>query len=344
LESVWIAASWHNDGETGAARRPPTKGLPVDRITARQLFDNVNERMALRWVAGMRGETRALEAGETQARRPSLIGYLNIIYPNKIQIIGTEELNYLDGLDSRQRWETVQKIVAYKPAALLVTKDQGVPNDLRDAAEESDTPLWVSAKRGHELFTWLQYYLARNLARRVNMHGVFLEVYSIGVLITGEPGSGKSELALELLTRGHRLVADDATEFTLIAPDVIDGTCPDLLRDLLEVRGVGVLNVREMFGHTAVKPSKYLRLMVHLKPLRDGEQTDGLTRLTGDVGHRELLDVQVPSITLPVAPGRNLSVLVEAAVRSHMLKSKGIDPAQTFIDRQAHQLQRLPPW
>jgi HPr kinase/phosphorylase len=176
------------------------------------------------------------------------------------------------------------------------------------------------------------------------MHGVFLEVYSIGVLITGEPGSGKSELALELLTRGHRLVADDATEFTLIAPDVIDGTCPDLLRDLLEVRGVGVLNVREMFGHTAVKPSKYLRLMVHLKPLRDGEQTDGLTRLTGDVGHRELLDVQVPSITLPVAPGRNLSVLVEAAVRSHMLKSKGIDPAQTFIDRQAHQLQRLPPW
>ena len=316
----------------------------MDRLTARQLFDSVNERMALRWVAGMRGETRVLEAGETQARRPSLVGYLNVIYPNKVQLVGSEELTYLDALDSRQRWETVQKIVAAKPTAVIVTRDQGVPADLREAAEESDTPLWSSAKRGHELLTWMQYYLARSLARRITLHGVFLEVYSIGVLITGEAGSGKSELALELLTRGHRLVADDATEFTLIAPDVIDGACPELLRDLLEVRGLGVLNVREMFGHTAVKPSKYLRLIVHLKPLHDGEDVDALTRLTGDVGQRELLGVEVPTITLPVAPGRNLAVLVEAAVRSHMLKSKGIDPAQTFIDRQAHQLQRLPPW
>ncbi|NII11518.1 HPr(Ser) kinase/phosphatase [Oleiagrimonas sp. C23AA] len=316
----------------------------MDRLTSRQLFDNVQERMALRWVAGMRGETRVLEPGVTQSRRPSLVGYLNVIYPNKLQIIGTEELRYLDALDSRQRWETVQKIMSHQPTALVITKDQTVPADLREAAEETDTPLWVSAKRGHELLTWLQYYLARSLARRVTLHGVFLEVYSIGVLITGESGSGKSELALELVSRGHRLVADDATEFTLIAPDVIDGTCPDLLRDLLEVRGLGVLNVREMFGHTAVKPSKYLRLIVHLKPLRDGEQTDAMTRLTGDTGHRDVLDVPIPLITIPVAPGRNLAVLAEAAVRSHMLKSTGIDPAQTFIDRQAHQLQRLPPW
>jgi len=178
----------------------------------------------------------------------------------------------------------------------------------------------------------------------VTLHGVFLEVFSIGVLITGEPGSGKSELALELVSRGHRLVADDATEFTLIAPDVIDGACPDLLQDLLEVRGLGVLNIREMFGHTAVKPSKYLRLVIHLKPMLVGEETDAMTRLTGDVSRRNVLDVDVPKITIPVAPGRNLAVLVEAAVRSHVLKSKGIDPAQTFIDRQAHQMRRLPPW
>jgi len=169
-------------------------------------------------------------------------------------------------------------------------------------------------------------------------------VFSIGVLITGDPGSGKSELALELISRGHRLVADDATEFTLIAPDVIDGACPELLQDLLEVRGLGVLNIREMFGHTAVKPSKYLRLVVHLKPLTSGEDIDAMTRLTGDVSRRNVLDVDVPKITIPVAPGRNLAVLVEAAVRNHVLKSKGIDPAQTFIDRQAHQMRRLPPW
>jgi HPr kinase/phosphorylase len=326
--------------------RPPrgAKGFGLDRLTARQLYDGVHERMALRWVAGMRGESRVLERGVTASRRPSLIGYLNVIYPNKIQIIGTEELNFLDSLDSRQRWEAINKIAAYQPVAMIVTKDQAIPADLREVAEETNTPLWISSKRGHELLTWMQYHLARMLAPKVTLHGVFLEVFSIGVLITGESGSGKSELALELISRGHRLVADDATEFTLIAPDVIDGTCPELLQDLLEVRGLGVLNVREMFGHTAVKPSKYLRLVVHLKPMREGEDTDGLTRLTGDVGHREIFEVQVPMITIPVAPGRNLAVLVEAAVRNHMLKSKGIDPAQTFIDRQAHQMRRLPPW
>ena len=171
-----------------------------------------------------------------------------------------------------------------------------------------------------------------------------MEVNSIGVLITGESGTGKSELALELITRGHRLVADDAPEFTLIAPDVIDGTCPEMLRDLLEVRGLGVLNVREMFGHTAVKPSKYLRLIVHLQPMTQNGADDAMKRLYGDVGYREVLDVPIPQIVIPVASGRNIAVLAEAAVRSHMLKSKGLDPAQTFVDRQAHQLRRLPPW
>jgi HPr kinase/phosphorylase len=292
----------------------------------------------------MRGESRALEPGATQTRRPSLIGYLNVIYPNKVQIVGSEELKFLDGMDSRQRWEVIHKIAASQPVALIVTRDQPIPSDLREVAEETGTPLWISSKRGHELLTWLQYHLARMLAPRLTLHGVLLEVFSIGVLITGEAGSGKSELALELISRGHRLVADDAPEFTLIAPDVIDGSCPELLQDLLEVRGLGVLNVREMFGHTAVKPSKYLRLVIHLRPMREGEEIDALTRLTGDTGHREIFEVPVPMITLPVAPGRNLSVLVEAAVRSHMLKSKGIDPAQTFIDRQAHQMRRLPPW
>lgn len=316
----------------------------MDRLTSRQLYDAVGERMQLRWVAGLRGEGRAIEPGDKTSRRPSQIGYLNIIYPNKVQIIGTEELAYLDSLDSRQRWETIEKIMAYRSIALLVTKDQAIPGDLRNAAEESNTPLWASPKRGHELLTYLQYHLARGLARQITLHGVLMEVNSIGVLITGESGTGKSELALELITRGHRLVADDAPEFTLIAPDVIDGTCPEMLRDLLEVRGLGVLNVREMFGHTAVKPSKYLRLIVHLQPMNQSGTDDAMKRLYGDVGYRDVLDVAIPQIVIPVASGRNIAVLAEAAVRSHMLKSKGLDPAQTFVDRQAHQLRRLPPW
>lgn len=317
----------------------------MERITARQLFEKVNERLALRWVAGVRGEGRMLEPSAGRERRPSLVGYLNLIYPNRVQVVGSEELAYLDGLEARQRWETLQRIFAQRPVAVIVTKDQAVPADLREAAEDSGTPLWISAQRGHEIYTWLQYHLTRVLARSQTLHGVLMEIYSIGVLVTGEPGTGKSELALDLITRGHRLVADDAPEFSLIAPDVIDGACPELLRDLLEVRGLGVLNVREMYGHTAVKDSKYLRLVLHLLP--SGEHSgdrDGMQRLTGVLGEREILGVKMPQITIPVAPGRNLAVLAEAAVRNHMLKSKGIDPAQTFIDRQAHQLQKLPPW
>ncbi|HET8942830.1 MAG TPA: HPr(Ser) kinase/phosphatase [Rudaea sp.] len=317
----------------------------MERMTARELFDKVAERMALRWVAGQQGENRAIVPAEKQARRPSLVGYLNTIYPNKVQIIGSEELGWLDGLDSRQRWEMIQKVVGFQPTALILTKDQSVPSDLRDAADETGTPIWLSGLRGHELLTYLQYQLARVLARKVTLHGVLMEVYSIGVLITGESGSGKSELALELITRGHRLVADDAPELAQIAPDVIDGSCPEMLQDLLEVRGLGILNVREMFGHTAVKPSKYLRLIVHLQttPRADNAE-DGLERIYGDNSYREVLDTKIPQTTIPVAPGRNLAVLIEVAVRNHVLKSKGIDPAQTFLDRQAHQMQRQAPW
>jgi HPr kinase/phosphorylase len=319
----------------------------MDRLTARELFDSVAERLGLRWIAGLNGGSRAIEPAEKQSRRPSLVGYLNVIYPNKLQIIGTEELNFLDGLDSRQRWDVIQKIMAYKPTALVVTKDQKIPSDMREAADETATPLWSSPNRGHELYTYLHYHLARLLANKVTLHGVLMEVYSIGVLITGESGSGKSELALELLTRGHRLVADDAPEFTQIAPDVVDGNCPEMLQDFLEVRGLGILNIREMFGHTAVKQSKYLRLIVHLTPLLlddANHHSDGLKRLYGDVSYRDVLGVQIPQMMIPVAPGRNLAVLVEAAVRSHMLRTKGIDPAQTFIDRQAHQMKRQAPW
>jgi HPr kinase/phosphorylase len=254
-------------------------------------------------------------------------------------------LRYLDGLDPRQRWETIAKIIDYRPLALVITRNQTVPADLNEACEESGIPLWHASRRGHEVLTYLQYHLTRALARRTTLHGVFMEIYSIGLLITGESGSGKSELALELITRGHRLIADDAPEFTQIAPDVLDGTCPELLQDCLEVRGLGVLNVREMFGDTSIKRNKYLRLIVHLAPWTSQDNgQDGLERLYGDASNRKVLDVPIPQLTIPVAPGRNLAVLVEAAARSYILKSKGIDPAKVFIDRQAHQLRRQQPW
>ena len=309
-----------------------------ERITPAELFEQMQERLGLRWSAGEQND-RVLVAGDTNARRPSLAGYLNLIYPNKVQILGSEELDWLDGLDARARWEVIEKMMQARPLALVISKDQRAPEDLRIAAEESATPLWISPRRGHELLNHLQYHLARQLAPRTTLHGVFCEIYSIGVLITGESGSGKSELALELVTRGHRLVADDAPEFTQIAPDVLDGSCPPLLQDLLEVRGLGVLNVRDMFGDTAVKRNKYLRLIVHLTRPRLEPQPAGIERIIGDLGTRRVLDLDVPMITLPVMPGRNLAVLTEAAARLHILRAKGMDPAAAFMARHSHFLE-----
>ena len=231
-------------------------------------------------------------------------------------------------------------MVSGKPPRRSKATDDPVTIDL--TAEETATPLWVSPKRGYELLNLLQYHLARSLAPRITLHGVFMEIYSIGVLVTGDSGAGKSELALELISRGHRLVADDAPEFTQIAPDVLDGTCPELLQDLLEVRGLGVLNIREMFGDTAVKRNKYLRLVVHLE--QTPQQSDeAMARITGESGSRKVLDLDVPVVELPVAAGRNLAVLTEAAVRLHLLRSKGMDPAAAFLARHSAFLQQGEP-
>jgi HPr kinase/phosphorylase len=160
-----------------------------------------------------------------------------------------------------------------------------------------------------------------------------MEVMAIGVLITGSSGIGKSELALELISRGHRLIADDAPQFSKIAPDIINGTCPKSLQDFLEVRGLGILNVRELFGDSAIKKNKYLKLIVQLQPM-DMKNHSLIDRLEGSYNTRNLLDMNIPEITLPVAPGRNLAVMMECAARNHILRDDGYNATEIFAKRQ----------
>jgi HPr kinase/phosphorylase len=308
-------------------------------LTASTLYDELQERLGLQWVVGSgKGQNRSVSDHDLTAR-PSLAGYLNLIHPNKVQVLGDAELSYLDRLPEQQRTETLDAVLQDDLLSVVLGDGLKAPDDLVERSGRCDVPLLVSELSSWELVNLLQYYISKRLARRTSLHGVFMEVFTIGVLLTGDSGCGKSELALELLNRGHRLIADDAPEFTQISPEIIDGTCPEALQDCLEVRGLGVLNVRRMFGDAAIKLNKFLRLIINLEVPRQGrvEMSD---RLHGDTSEVPVLDLKIPSITLPVLAGRNLAVIVEAAVRDFMLKMKGYDAAHAFVERHSRILNR----
>lgn len=301
-------------------------------VTADGLFDLYHERLQLRWLAGKRGSQRSLlpEPGDAQT---SLIGHLNFIHPHRIQVLGASEFEYLHSLGKNSYEDALANLFSGQSAMVVLTEEQPPPRRMLALADKSDIPLLTSTLGTERLIDHLNYYLTNVLADKIVVHGVFMDVMGTGVLLTGESAVGKSELALELITRGHRLVADDAPEFVRVAPDTLQGHCPDVLRDFLEVRGLGILNIRAMFGDSAVKHKKFLRLIVHLTGA-DNAAFKSIDRLTGSRHSRRILDVDVPEIDLPVAPGRNLAVLVEAAARNHILYHNGYDAAEEFIQRQ----------
>lgn len=306
-------------------------------VTPRSLFDAFRDQLRLEWVGGEAGGDKPIAAVGSAYTGMALVGHLNFVRRPKVQVLGVRELDYLDALGDLARKEALTSIFSEESPFVLVANDQEVPGDLVDEANSSRIPLFASLLDSHELISHLHYYLANLLADRITLHGVFMEVLGSGVLLTGEAGLGKSELALELISRGHRLIADDAPEFARIAPDIINGSCPEPLRDFLEVRGLGILNVRAMFGSNAVKSNRYLRLVIDLKSATR-ENTHGLDRLYGTSQPRDILGVDIPTVTLFVAPGRNLAVMVETAVRHHLLVLKGYDAADDFVRRQQHWL------
>ena len=308
-------------------------------VTAQNLYDALKDRLKLHWVSGGDNEELAITV-EDLTLRPATVGFLNLVHANKIQVLGVEEIHYLDSLGAKELAATIKRMFDHPPIAIIVGDGLDIPVSIRERGRSSETALIRSAMRSHELVPYLQYHISRRLARKTTLHGVYLELCTMGVLITGGAGSGKSELALELLTRGHRLVADDAPEFTKISPELIDGTCPAVLQDCLEVRGLGVLNVRHMFGDSAVKLNKYLRLIIHLEVPEKGEYDTVYDRLEGDSSVQNVLDIPIPKITIPVMAGRNLAVMAEAAVRDFMLKVKGDNAASEFIERHSRMLQK----
>jgi HPr kinase/phosphorylase len=292
------------------------------QVNVARLHEDNREALSLVWVAGREGGTVVRREAVAAA---SLIGHLNLTHPNSIQVIGAYEAGIVAGY--------IDRLLESHPAAVIIADGVAPPAALVEAAARTQTPLFTSPLAAPRVIEQLAHYLAKALAETVERHGVFIDVLGLGVLITGESGVGKSELALELISRGHGLVADDVVEVSRIAAGTLEGRCPPMLKDFLEVRGLGLLNIRTIFGETAVRRKLKLRLIAHLERPQPGGRDPG-ERLPLIEQTEEILGVNVRRVSIPVAAGRNLAVLVEAAVRNEILKLRGIDSTAEFLARQ----------
>jgi HPr kinase/phosphorylase len=304
----------------------------MSQVNIRQLFEDKQVRLELAHVAGNDGVDRIIDSEAVEASNRELVSHLSRIHPSWVQVLSETELDYLRNLSLAEREHVFEQIEQNGTTCLIVAGAAEIPPELIAFANQSRIPLFVSAKPSVHLMWLIRHYLAKELAETTTRHGVFLDVLGVGVMITGDSAVGKSELGLELITRGSGLVADDVVELHRIAPDTLEGRCPELLRDFLEVRGLGMLNIRTMFGETAVRRKKSLKLVVHLHRAQEGELSQ-MERLPLVATNQEILGVKINTVNIPVVAGRNLAVLVEAAARNFVLQQRGINTMQEFISR-----------
>ncbi len=300
-----------------------------------RLYEAERSRLQLTHLSG--ALDARLSVTEERIWPADLIGHLNLIHPARLQILGAAELAWARRQSNDKIAHHINEILSARPPAIIVADGCEVPNIVHSVCAKYDVALFTTPIASASVIDQLRLYLARQLAEKISLHGVFMDVFGLGVLVTGDSGAGKSELALELITRGHGLVADDVVEFSRIAPTVLEGRCPEMLLDVLEVRGLGILNMRTIFGETACRRKMRLRLICHLDRRQPG--VDDPPRLPLQQCSQDILGVKIQRVELPVAAGRNLAVLLEAAVRSTILQLRGIDSTQDFIDRQSRMLE-----
>ena len=268
----------------------------------------------------------------TASDASDLVGHLNLIHPDRIQVIGPAELKWYLNCSAGRRAAMLSELVSARPPALILADQLTAPADLLASCKAAGMALYGTPLAAARLIDSLRIWLAKALAKTTTMHGVFMDVLGMGVLISGDSGLGKSELGLELISRGHGLVADDAVEFSRVGPTAIEGRCPELLRNMLEVRGLGLLDIRTIFGETAVRRRMRLKLIMQL--VRRGALDGDFERMPLEAQTQEVLEVPIRKVVVPVAAGRNLAVLTEAAVRNTILQLRGIETTQLFAERQ----------
>jgi HPr kinase/phosphorylase len=302
-------------------------------ISAEALFEEHRATLRWEWIAGHAfPERRFDEAAVRNAQSAAdLVGYLNYIHPYRVQIVGVREIAYLKTESPEDQERRIQRIVTLEPPVMVVADSQTPSDRLVAMCDRADIPLFVTTESAGHVIDVLRGYLSQLFAERTTRHGVFMDILGLGVLLTGESGLGKSELGLELISRGHGLVADDAVDVYRVSQTALEGRCPELLLNLLEVRGIGLLDIKAIFGETAVRRHMRLKLIVHL--VRKETMDREFERLPYEPLYEDILSVPVRKAVIAVDAGRNLAVLVEAAVRNTILQLRGIDTYREFIER-----------
>jgi len=309
----------------------------MPQVSIARLFEDNRAELKLTWLQGNRETCPDLDSRRINSSSKGLTGHLNFIHPNWIQIFSHTEAEFFQSLDESARRQVLDNLASSEMACLILSDGEHAPEVLASLSSALNVPMIATSLPSLQIIWVLRTYLGRVLAEFVTRHGVMLDVLGMGVLIVGDSGVGKSELALELITRGSGLVADDVAELYHVAPQTLEGRCPEMLKDFLEVRGLGMLNIRMIFGETAVRQRKNLKLIVQLeRPV--GGSIPGLERLPLNASSEDIMGVSIRKVQLPVAAGRNLAVLVEAAVRNYVLQLRGIDSTREFIRRQEQHL------
>jgi HPr kinase/phosphorylase len=323
---------------SGDSDRPDSdrpSGVPEVTVAVRTILEHPDLRDKLRLYAGAAGLERTVDHPRVQKSGLVLVGHTQGLVRSRVQVLGETEVSYLYSLDPATRAERLAFLCSLGISMIIVTRGVAPLPELVDCAERMGTPLVGSPTRSSTTINTLHAVLDRLLAPRARLHGVLVEMYAVGTLLIGPSGIGKSECALFLVERGHRLVADDMVELTRMPSSLVLGSPAPLLRHHLEIRGVGILNIRDLFGATAVRDEAHIDLVVELCPWREDEVYE---RLGLDDMTMELLGTKVSRLRIPVRPGRDMGVLLEMAARNHLLKREGVHGARRFAERLEREL------
>jgi HPr kinase/phosphorylase len=302
----------------------------MDAIRVGALLDDKKFDLRLSLVAGKQGLSRRISSARIQKPGLALAGYTEYLHKERLQVFGNTEMSYLSTLSQERAVKVLRDFFAQEVACLVVTKGLDVPPEMVAAADEAGTPILRTAHLSSHFIQSIQSYLEDVLTAQTSMHGVLLDVFGVGILLLGKSGIGKSEIALDLVMRGHRLVADDIVDVKRKTPESVFGAGSEIIRHHMEVRGLGIINIKDLFGVASIRDRKKIEIVLELV---EWDPTVEYDRLGVEEKKFRILDVEIPMLIVPVRPGRNMTTIVEVAARNHLLKLQGHHSAREFQER-----------